>query len=71
MWNQRNLLADGWDYATEDHGLSDFGRQVVEEVEKIGVIIDLAHMARKSWWGVMDDCEKTTYCLAYVCANRP
>lgn len=54
MWNQRNLLADGWDHVSDDRGLSDFGKQVVEEVDRLGVVIDLAHMAPKGWWGVMD-----------------
>jgi membrane dipeptidase len=54
MWNQRNLLADGWNHVDDDHGLSDFGRQVVEELNKMGVIIDLSHMAPRGWWGVMD-----------------
>ena len=54
MWNQRNLLADGWDHLNDDRGLSDFGRQVVEEVERMGVIIDLAHMAPKGWWDIID-----------------
>jgi membrane dipeptidase len=54
MWNERNLLADGWDHANDDRGLSDFGKQVVEEVEKMGIVIDLAHMAPKGWWGVTD-----------------
>jgi membrane dipeptidase len=53
MWNQRNLLADGWDQIDDDRGLTDFGRQVVEEVERMGIVIDLAHMARKGWWDVM------------------
>jgi len=47
MWNERNLLADGWDHAADDRGLSDFGKQVVEEVERMGILIDLAHMAPK------------------------
>jgi len=54
MWNQRNLLADGWDHLNDDRGLSDFGKQVVEEVEKMGMIIDLAHMAPKGWWDIID-----------------
>jgi membrane dipeptidase len=54
MWNQRNLLADGWDHANDDRALSDFGRQVVEELDRMRVMIDLAHMAPKGWWGVMD-----------------
>jgi len=58
MWNQRNLLADGWDHLNDDRGLSDFGRQVVEELDKLGVVIDLAHMAPKGWWGVMDAAKR-------------
>lgn len=54
MWNQRNLLADGWDHADDDRGLSDFGKQVVGELERLGVIIDLAHMAPKGWWDIME-----------------
>jgi membrane dipeptidase len=54
MHNPRNLLADGWDHLSDDRGLSDFGRQVVEELDKIGVVIDLAHMAPKGWWDVLE-----------------
>jgi membrane dipeptidase len=54
MWNQRNLLADGWDHINDDRGLTDFGKQVVEELDRMRVVIDLAHMAPKGWWGVMD-----------------
>lgn len=54
MWNHRNLLADGWYHVSDDRGLSDFGKQVVEELDKLGVVIDLAHMAPKGWWGVVD-----------------
>jgi membrane dipeptidase len=58
MWNQRNLLADGWDHANDDRGLSDFGKKVVEEVERMHVLIDLAHMAPKGWWDIMDMAKK-------------
>jgi len=54
MWNQRNLLADGWDHVDDDRGLSDFGKQVVQELNRMGVVIDLAHMAPKGWWDVMN-----------------
>jgi len=54
MWNQRNLLADGWDHVDDDQGLSDFGKRVVEELNRIRVLIDLAHMAPKGWWDVIN-----------------
>jgi membrane dipeptidase len=53
MWNQRNLMADGYDHVQDDQGLTEFGRQVIEELERLHVIVDLAHMAPKSFWDVM------------------
>jgi membrane dipeptidase len=53
MWNQRNLMADGYDHVQDDQGLTGFGQQVIEELEKLRIIVDLAHMAPKSFWDVM------------------
>jgi len=53
-WNQRNLMADGWDHYKDDQGLTDFGKQVVEELGNLGVIMDLSHMSRKGFWNVLD-----------------
>jgi len=53
MWNQRNLMADGYDHVQDDQGLTGFGRQVIEELEKLRIIVDLAHMAPRSFWDVM------------------
>jgi len=53
MWNQRNLMADGYDHLLDDQGLTEFGRQVIWELEKLRIIVDLAHMAPRSFWDVM------------------
>ncbi|HEX2947420.1 MAG TPA: dipeptidase [Clostridia bacterium] len=52
-WNHRNLLADG---AEETHGggLSVFGRQVVYEMERLGMIIDVSHLCENSFHDVME-----------------
>ncbi len=40
-WNHRNFLADGVD---EEYGLTNFGKEVVQEMEKIGMIVDVSHL---------------------------
>jgi membrane dipeptidase len=53
VWNERNLMADGMDHAQDDRGLTDFGKQVIEQLNELGIVIDLAHMAAKSFWDVL------------------
>ena len=35
------------------NGLSEFGRKVVAEMNRVGVMIDVSHIARKSFWDVI------------------
>ena len=46
-YNRRNMIGDGCTEAT-DGGLSDFGRAVVGEMNRIGVIADVAHSGWKT-----------------------
>ena len=41
-YNRRNVIGDGCGETT-DGGLSDFGRGVVKEMNRVGVIVDIAH----------------------------
>lgn len=38
----------------EDNGLSDFGREVVEECNRLGIMIDVSHISDKSFFDVVE-----------------
>ncbi|WP_461569907.1 dipeptidase [Thermincola ferriacetica] len=57
-WNQRNDIADGVWESTSGGGLTNFGRRVVREMNKLGMIVDLAHIAEKGFWDTMQVSEK-------------
>ena len=54
VWNERNLLADGWYHHQDDRGLSDLGRKLVEEANDLHMLLDLTHIAPKSFYDVLE-----------------
>jgi membrane dipeptidase len=50
----RNQLADGVTDSRTGGGLSEFGVQVVEELSRLGVLIDVSHLNDAGFWDVID-----------------
>jgi len=57
-WNQRNAIADGCSEEPLGNGLSKFGREVIREMNNLGMLIDISHLAQKGFWDVLDLTEK-------------
>jgi membrane dipeptidase len=50
-WNRRNPFADG---AAEQGGLSRLGRELVDRLVELGVVLDLAHTSRGTFAEILD-----------------
>jgi membrane dipeptidase len=53
-WSNRNALADGiWEKDTRG-GLTSFGKEVIKEMEALGMIIDVSHLAPAGFWDIAE-----------------
>ena len=57
--------------AAEHNGLSDFGREVVREMNRVGMLIDLSHASEKTFYDVLEQSTKpvavTHACCRAIC----
>jgi membrane dipeptidase len=53
-WNHRNEIADGVADSITGGGLTGFGREVISEMNTLGMLIDLSHISEKGFWDVME-----------------
>lgn len=52
-WNGPNLFADGVGVA-EPKGLTPLGLELVSELDRLGILIDVAHLAEPSFWDLVE-----------------
>ena len=52
-YNQKNHVGDGCHERT-DSGLSRFGMEIVAEMERVGMLVDLTHTGRRTCWDVLE-----------------
>jgi len=66
-WQLRNMVADGAEEERTKGGLSEFGIELVKEMEKMGIVIDLAHLSESSFYDVLDIIQKPVICSHACC----
>ena len=57
-YNNQSLLATGC-YENVDSGVTNFGREVIKEMNRLGLVIDMSHSAEKSTIDAIEISEKT------------
>ncbi len=69
-WNGENQIAGG---ADTDVGLKDFGKHVIERLNRFDIAVDLSHLNKKSFYGAIELAQKpiiTHSCLECFNAHR-
>ena len=64
-YNNQSALATGW-MESEDSGITRFGREVIREMNRLGVVIDMSHSAERS---TLDAIELSVRPIAITHAN--
>jgi len=52
-WNQRNQIADGIGESRTGSGLTEFGLKVIDEMNDLGMLIDVSHLSEAGFWDVI------------------
>ncbi len=72
-YNTQNLVGSGC-YESRDGGLSDFGREIVAEMNRVGIMCDLSHVGAKTSEDVIEASDKPvcySHCLPSGLKEHP
>ena len=56
-YNNQSLLATGC-YEKNDSGVTNFGREVIKEMNRVGIVVDMSHSAEKSTFDAIEISDK-------------
>jgi membrane dipeptidase len=67
-WNRRNPFADGLN-EVNDGGLSDLGRELVDRLADLGVVLDLAHASPRTFFEVLERVPDAPVVVSHACCR--
>src|SRR5207253_2806442 len=53
-WMNHNNWADGSRDVPRHHGLTEFGREVVREMNRLGMMVDVSHTSEETFWAALE-----------------
>lgn len=73
-WNQRNHLADGIGEYEANGGITIKGKEIIKEMERLKIIIDVSHIAAAGFWDIVNITNSpftASHSNAYrICKNK-
>lgn len=57
-WNERNQIAEGVGECRSGGGLTEFGVSAVQEMNRLGIIVDVSHISEPGFWDVIKVSDK-------------
>lgn len=73
-WNHRNLLADGVGEGKHAHGLSRAGAKMIKEMNNLGMMLDLSHLAPAGFYQAIEASDRpvlVTHANARALCDHP
>lgn len=73
-WSNRNDIADGINEEATGSGLTLFGKQVVAEMNRLGMLVDVSHISTAGFWSVIETSTKpiiATHSNAKILCSHP